>query len=232
MGSIYLIRHGQASFGLDDYDNLSPLGVEQSGLLGQHFQKTGLRFDAVYGGAMNRHRQTANACLEAMKTDGTQLIPLPELNEYDFENVIGVYKPEFAISGALTHYLAKQINPQKAFQQIFTKAMRHWISGHRDEAYRESWGQFKSRCKQGFSKIIVEAKPSQHIAVFTSGGAITSNVQQLLQVPDSEFVSMNWSMVNCAITHFLYNDAGVSLNYLNNYSHLQSVIGSHLVTYR
>ncbi len=232
MGSIYFIRHGQASFGLDDYDNLSPLGIEQSGLLGEHFQNTGLTFDVVYGGAMNRHRQTANTCLDAMKCDSSPFVPLPELNEYDFENVIGVDRPEFEASGALSQHLASQSNPRTAFQQIFTNAMQRWISGHRDEAYRESWDQFKSRCRHGFSKVIADAKPSQCIAVFTSGGAITSNVQQLLNIPDSEFVSINWSMVNCAVTHFLYNDAGVSLNYLNNYSHLQSVVGSSLVTYR
>ncbi|MCF8967887.1 histidine phosphatase family protein, partial [Pseudomonas carnis] len=36
MGSIYLIRHGQASFGADDYDVLSPIGVEQAQVLGRH----------------------------------------------------------------------------------------------------------------------------------------------------------------------------------------------------
>ena len=30
MGIVLLVRHGQASFGADDYDVLSDLGVEQS----------------------------------------------------------------------------------------------------------------------------------------------------------------------------------------------------------
>ena len=34
MGSIYLIRHGQASFGADDYDVLSPTGIRQAEILG------------------------------------------------------------------------------------------------------------------------------------------------------------------------------------------------------
>ncbi|HCT4576619.1 TPA: histidine phosphatase family protein, partial [Pseudomonas aeruginosa] len=36
MGSIYLIRHGQASFGADDYDVLSPTGIRQAEILGDH----------------------------------------------------------------------------------------------------------------------------------------------------------------------------------------------------
>ena len=32
MASLYLIRHGQASFGSDHYDQLSPLGQRQADL--------------------------------------------------------------------------------------------------------------------------------------------------------------------------------------------------------
>ena len=39
MTSIYLVRHGQASFGKKDYDNLSEIGEKQSFLLGEHFIK-------------------------------------------------------------------------------------------------------------------------------------------------------------------------------------------------
>ncbi|EPM78754.1 hypothetical protein A249_34210, partial [Pseudomonas syringae pv. actinidiae ICMP 18804] len=41
MGSIYLIRHGQASFGADDYDVLSPVGIRQSRVLGAHLAGLG-----------------------------------------------------------------------------------------------------------------------------------------------------------------------------------------------
>ena len=44
MGSIYLIRHGQASLGAANYDVLSPLGIRQSQLCGEHFGALGLQF--------------------------------------------------------------------------------------------------------------------------------------------------------------------------------------------
>jgi broad specificity phosphatase PhoE len=37
MGTLYLVRHGQASFGADDYDQLSPLGQQQTVRLGEYF---------------------------------------------------------------------------------------------------------------------------------------------------------------------------------------------------
>ena len=34
MGAIYLVRHGQAAFGTDDYDRLTEIGYTQAHLLG------------------------------------------------------------------------------------------------------------------------------------------------------------------------------------------------------
>ena len=61
MGAIYLVRHGQASFGAAEYDALSPLGVEQAGILGAALKQRGLSFDRIVSGPMRRHRQTAEA---------------------------------------------------------------------------------------------------------------------------------------------------------------------------
>ena len=58
MGQLYLVRHGQASLGADDYDQLSPLGARQAQRLGEHWRAQGLRFDAVFTGTLKRHRQT------------------------------------------------------------------------------------------------------------------------------------------------------------------------------
>ena len=58
MGTLYLVRHGQASFGADDYDVLSPLGQRQSARLGEYFNSKGVRFDAALTGTLNRQVQT------------------------------------------------------------------------------------------------------------------------------------------------------------------------------
>src|SRR6476660_3762059 len=63
MGQIYLVRHGQASFGKANYDQLSELGIEQARLLGQWFASCGVHIDKVVTGDMQRHRQTAEACM-------------------------------------------------------------------------------------------------------------------------------------------------------------------------
>jgi broad specificity phosphatase PhoE len=44
MGTLYLVRHGQASFGADDYDQLSALGRRQSVRLGEYLRGKGHAF--------------------------------------------------------------------------------------------------------------------------------------------------------------------------------------------
>ena len=87
MGTLYLVRHGQASFGADDYDQLSALGQRQSERLGRYWAERGLRFDAVLTGTLKRHTQTWAGIAEGAELTHAPLA-WPGLNEYDSEAVI------------------------------------------------------------------------------------------------------------------------------------------------
>lgn len=56
--SLWLVRHGQASFGKSDYDNLSETGHEQAYLLGKDLARRGIAPSLIVSGSMKRHRQT------------------------------------------------------------------------------------------------------------------------------------------------------------------------------
>ena len=47
MPALYLIRHGQASFGAEDYDQLSDLGMRQSQHVGEYFSAQGIQPDTI-----------------------------------------------------------------------------------------------------------------------------------------------------------------------------------------
>ena len=78
MGALYLVRHGQASFGAADYDQLSELGARQCRRLGEHWQRRGMRFDAAFSGTLRRQRQSLAAIGEAL-TAHTKLKGLVEI---------------------------------------------------------------------------------------------------------------------------------------------------------
>ena len=95
MASIYLIRHGQASFGQENYDQLSELGQQQAVRLGQVISKRLPRFDAVCLGTMKRHRQTAENCLNEFGQNLDDLDPVFDQgwNEYDHQDILARLRP-------------------------------------------------------------------------------------------------------------------------------------------
>ena len=52
MGVILLVRHGQASFGSDNYDVLSPLGQRQARRLGQALKGRGVQPSLIVSGSL------------------------------------------------------------------------------------------------------------------------------------------------------------------------------------
>ena len=68
MGQLLLVRHGQASWGSDDYDVLSGrLGAVAAARQGAG--RAGIAPDVVVTGGMRRHRETAEACLGELGGD-------------------------------------------------------------------------------------------------------------------------------------------------------------------
>ena len=65
MASLYLIRHGQASFGSANYDQLSPLGQRQADVSGRFFADTELHFAQAVSGDLSRQRETVSECSRA-----------------------------------------------------------------------------------------------------------------------------------------------------------------------
>lgn len=235
MGQIYLVRHGQASFGAADYDRLSDLGVEQSRLLGEWLAGCGQRFDRCVSGGLRRHNQTAEACLAALpaglKPDTAPRVD-PGFEEYDHQEVLIRYRPDFADSDATQRLLAQSDNPRRAFQKFFAEAMARWMGGQHDAEYRESWSAFKTRCLQALQRCADETGSSQSTIVFTSGGPIAAIVQELLGIPDARAAMLNFALVNSAVTKLLSQPGRTSLSVLNNHAHLEQAGRTQMITYR
>jgi len=234
MGSIYLVRHGQASFGSSNYDQLSTLGYKQSHIVGEFIYKH-LKPTMIISGSMQRHRQTAEGFI---KVSNSHLIPQIEkgFNEFNHEDVVACMpsrsgQPRWTSKHTLSDYLKEQENPQKAFHQIFITALEHWLNGDHDQLYKESWPDFRSRVILAIKHLMNQAQPSQKIVIFTSGGPIAAICQWLLGLDNTRIFAINENLVNGGITHVRYNRERASLSFLNNYTHLEQ-INSSLITYR
>ncbi|HEV2612244.1 MAG TPA: histidine phosphatase family protein [Noviherbaspirillum sp.] len=235
MGQIYLIRHGQASFGSANYDELSKMGHEQARHLGEWFGKCQQKFHRVVTGDLKRHQQTAQACTAAMPEVlllDAQWETDPGFNEYDHHEVLVRHRPAFDDPAAVHKFFAETPNARYVFQELFQKAMARWMSGEHDADYREPWSVFRTRCIAALERVIDSAGKSQNIAVFTSGGTIATLCQHVLGFPDRQVAELNWSLVNCAVTRLMFRPGVTTLSYLNSFAHLEALGQPEIITYR
>jgi len=237
MGHIYLVRHGQASFGSANYDQLSTLGFEQARLLGQWFANCRHGFQRVLTGGMQRHLQSADSCLaelpKALLVDA-EFRTDAGFAEFDHHQVLLRQCPEFADGAQFQRLLAKHEQPQRAFEQIFAGAMTRWMDGAHDADYSESWPAFRARCIAALERAASDAQASGATStiVFTSGGVISTLMQHVLGLQDRQVMEMSWTLANCSVTKLAHRPGQISLAYLNNYAHLEWLGEADAITYR
>lgn len=217
MASLYLIRHGQASFGADNYDNLSELGKSQSRHLGQVFRQQGILPTRILAGNLQRQQQTARGILEGLQKDLT-LTTNPAWNEFDHEDVLRVFEKASG-EGSLREQLAIADDKEACFQRYFVAAIRRWVEGVHEAAYSESWNDFQQRVSETFAQLTEQASADDRIVVVTSGGPVSMVVQQLLKLDTETALRLNWRLVNAGITKVSLGKSGPQLVSLNEHMH-------------
>jgi len=236
MSEIFFVRHGQASFGSDDYDRLSPLGVRQAKILARYLAQTGKIFDAVYTGEMERQQKTAEEFLNHYR-DHQMAVPRPQIddtfNEYDSFAVWEALIPEItAEQPALAAELEKLPGDQKAFQRIFSQVMNRWTQGEYKASGIPRWDDFTRRVGLGVDKIAARHGAQKRLAVFTSGGPISVAVRSALSLSDRMTLEISWQLMNASVTRIKYNSKGIMLAGFNEVSHLELEGDAGLLTYR
>lgn len=258
MAAIYLIRHGQASWGKRDYDALSDHGIEQAKILGHALARRIDSADAVVCGGMRRHRQTAQYALSAMLNKNIAEQPTgsndywqedSRWDEYDHQELIIRHKPQYKSHMLMVADLARTLRPKEAFQEMFEQALQRWITKKDGDEYRESWSGFIRRVNDGLADLAAasnsakgrpsdasrsprdEQKIIRNTLVFTSGGAISAVVKSLWDMPDVEWMRLNRVIANASITKIVVGRSGLSLSTFNEHAHFE---GKHrnMLSYR
>ncbi|HHO76549.1 MAG TPA: histidine phosphatase family protein, partial [Deltaproteobacteria bacterium] len=192
MSMLYMFRHGQASFGQDNYDNLSTLGFEQARILGEHLTGIGLKIDAAYSGTMHRQEETARQVLKCYQDKGycvPELVQTNTLNEYDFSTIISSQIPEMMKQDPMIkHHLENMITDKESFRKVFEGAMLRWVSGSYDMPGILTWKDFIDQAKQAVIDIMKRHSSGKTVAVFTSGGPICAAIKWVLGLSDDHAI--------------------------------------------
>lgn len=229
MGQLLLVRHGQASFGADDYDQLSDLGKKQSIRLGEYWRQTAveqtslelLKFDAVLMGSLKRHRQTWEGIALGAQLQNTPEV-WPELNEYDSHALIETVHPE---------PLAKPDTPEmyKHHFRLLRTALQKWMAGETQPRGMTSYAEFAASI-QAVLKHVRENHQGR-VLIVSSGGPISTAVGQVLQAPAETSIELNLRIRNTALTELVFTASRHMLLTYNNLPHLDTAAHRSWITF-
>lgn len=221
MGTLYLVRHGQASFGADDYDQLSSIGHRQSLRLGEYFAQKGVTFEAAITGTLRRHAQTYAGICEGAAIQLEALV-WPGLNEYDSAAVIAAIHPE---------KLARPDTPElyRHHFRLLRNGLSQWMNGAVSPTGMPHYTDFVGGVRTALDHV--RTSFSGNVLLVSSGGPIATAVGHILGAPPEASIEMNMRIRNSALTEFVFTPKRYSLLTFNTLPHLDAPQYADWLTY-
>ncbi len=211
MATFVIVRHAQASFGSENYDALSALGVMQAEATGRYFADRGAAFDRVLIGPRERHAGTARSLVGSQR----------EVTVVDALDECG------AGSGLMQRILAHREGASKReVLQRYLHVLEVWGRGGHDEPGHETRAQFGHRVAQWFDEASLGVGRGERVLVVTSAGVIALLACEVLQAPAAAWGQMMHTMRNASITELLVSGRRRSLASFNSTAHLEPALVS------
>jgi broad specificity phosphatase PhoE len=221
MGTLYIVRHGQASFGAADYDRLSDLGHRQSRRLGEHFRARGLAFERVLTGTLRRHRETFAGIAEGMGI-AAEAIEFPGLNEYDSEAVVCAVHPQ---------PMPPPDSPESVRQhfRVLRQGLAAWMAGTAQPQGMPVFADFAAGVRAALDHVREHCEGDALIV--SSGGPIAVAMSHVLGLDAATTIELNLRIRNSAVTEFSFNPKRHLLVAYNGVPHLEQPGFESWVTY-
>jgi broad specificity phosphatase PhoE len=223
MATLYLVRHGQASFKAENYDRLSELGYRQSGWLGEYFAERGIRFSRAVCGTLERQRATARAVPRAMG----QAIQAEEhagWNEYPSD---AIYRAHLGGDWAK----ARAKDDVRAFYRALKAGLAAWSEDRLPGPLPDTWTSFGERIGAAMRAACAGLPEDACVLAASSGGAIGRGVADLLQAPAQTAIELNLQFRNAGFCEIFFSPRSTRLVSFNAIPHLDREGRREAITY-
>ena len=223
MTTLYLVRHGQASFAAENYDCLSELGHRQSAWLGEHFASRGIVFARAVCGTLDRQRQTARTLLEAMGS-ATPVVEHAGWNEYSGDALYRAYHGEGWAK-------ARAKGDVREFYRTIKAALLLWSEEKLAGDLPETWRQFGERTVRAMQAACEGLPAGACVLAASSGGAIARAVATLLHAPAHTAIELNLQYRNSAFCEIFVSPRSKRMVSFNCIPHLDRPDRAEAITY-
>jgi broad specificity phosphatase PhoE len=232
MSTIYLVRHGQASFGTDNYDQLSGTGREQVRQLGKYFAELGEPIDRIYSGGLRRQIETAEIIAESLPDAAPPMVIEPAFNEYDSDLILHTFAKSLTAEQLAEAGWPGLRTDRRMFQFFLERAARAWVDAQIEAEAMTPWLGFHGRITSAMETIMRSEGRSKTLLISTSGGVIGTLVAHVMGLSNHIGIELNWAVHNASITRLIYSAEKVSLSLFNGLPHLDRAELRQLITYR
>ena len=224
MAMVLLVRHGQAAFGSENYDQLSDRGRQQARWLGEHLAALGVAPVRVVAGSLSRQRDTASELLASMGLSARVVVEQdPGLDEYDGESLYRMHT-----GGA--DQRAHQQRDFRDYWRTFREAMRRWSEGSL-EGVPESWSEFGARVRRAVDGATLGTSREDTVLLVSSGGAIGRLIADLMQAPAASAIELNLQFRNTGVCELIAGGGTLRLLSYNAIPHLDQPHRRHAITF-
>ena len=215
MAELLVIRHGQASFGEDNYDVLSELGHKQSEAVGALLRELGWTPDRMITGTLTRQKET-------LASMGFSEAPEEHagFNEYDFGDLLNA-----RFKGAVPDLV-------KGDRKTHFRALRETVFEWQDAAFSgasETYAEFAARVEA--ARAFATDTAAKRVLVISSGGVIGQLASTALGADKRHMMELNLQVKNTAMTRFMFKDARCSLHEFNATPHFMTASNAALLSY-
>jgi broad specificity phosphatase PhoE len=239
MGTLVLVRHGQASYGAADYDRLSERGVEQARALGRRWAEARFAPTAIYVGPMKRQRDTAALACETARAAGHPLpepVELPELAEYPAFELLARFLPGYVQQhpelARMTDGTLTSADRHALMDRGFGLVIDAWCNDQLDCGDIETFGGFIARVRAGLARMTAaHGDGGARVVAVTSGGPIGIALKLALAL-DAAATMRHWQLVrNASITELLWRSQSPEQLSLLTFNHVDH-LAPEMITFR
>ena len=213
MSVLTLVRHGQASFFADDYDD-SRRWARAGALLGEFWvrrQIDSTRSTAGRGCGRGRPRKSPGPPARKREEPGR--------SRWCSRNSTSTTSAAFSTSSPRTWRdkmppsrscwrATGETRPAptatRSFRKMFEALTMHWVTTPHAVAGVEGFPAFRDRVERGLRRVMEKPGTGRRVALFTSGGVIGTSVRLALAAPDRTALELNWRVRNCSLTEFVF----------------------------
>ena len=231
ISNLYLIRHGQASFGEKDYDNLSKKGIKQSTILGKKLLKQKISFETTIIGPLKRHRQTFERINEGYGGSLNNPVIIEEFAENQLMDIAQYFIPKMLDSDKNLKEIFNSVpfwKRKRIFLKYFDIIAKQWIHNKLDLSDKgfESYDSFRQRVRKAVKKVSSIMKGNSNTMVVSSGGAITGVYAEYYPLNVEEIMELNFKIKNASVSLFKKENDTFTLDSFN-----RSLIPRYLETF-